>query len=197
MAAPRLFLPFATKGKQIELRAIEIKTEYDFGPYDAVSPIELADRMGVGIVDAVPFFDSLPERLRMTLLENGSRSWSAGSITARGELYVLPNPTHSEARRSPTLLEELVHQALGHPKSQLIEQDGVVIRTCQHDVEDEAYCVATALLMPYRELFNHLNAGRRLVDLPVPAPVSDECRTFRVKRAGLWKLHTARQRRAS
>jgi hypothetical protein len=73
----------------------------------------------------------------------------------------------------------------------------VVIRTCQHDVEDEAYCVATALLMPYRELFNHLDAGRRLVDLPVPAPVSDECRIFRVKRAGLWKLYTARLRRAS
>lgn len=197
MAAPRLFLPFATKGKQIELRAIHIKTTYDYGPYDAVSPIDLADRMDVGVVDAVRFFDSLPARLRISLLEDGSRSWSAGSITANGRLYVLANPTHSDARRSPTLLEELVHQALGHPKSQLIERDGVVIRTCQHDVEDEAYSVATALLMPYRELFNHLNAGRPLVDFHVPAPVSNECRLFRVKRAGLWRLYTARQRRAS
>lgn len=194
---PGLFLPFATKGKQIELRAIEVKSAYGYGPYDAVSPLDLADRMGVGIVDAVAFFDSLPERLRLALLEEHRRSWSAGSITAGGALYVLSNPTHSEARSSPTLLEELVHDALGHPKSQLIEQDGVVIRTCQHDVEDEAYCVATALLMPYRDLFNHLNAGLRLADLPVPAPVSDQCRLFRVKRAGLWRLYSARQGQAS
>lgn len=193
----QLFLPFATKGKQIELRAIEVKAAYGYGPYDAVSPLELADRMGVGIVDAVAFIGSLPQHLRAGLLEDHSRSWSAGSITVDGSLYVLPNPTHSEARSSPTLLEELVHDALGHPKSRLIEQDGVVIRTCEHDVEDEAYCVATALLMPYRDLFNHLNAGLQLADLPVPAPVSDECRLFRVKRAGLWKLYSARLRQAS
>jgi len=193
----QLFLPFATRGKQIELRAIEIKAACGCGPYDAVAPLELADRMDVGIVDAEAFFASLPERLRVALLETHSRSWSAGSITVADRLYVLLNPTQSEARSSPTLLEELVHDALGHPKSQLIEQDGVVIRTCQHDIEDEAYCVATALLMPYRELFNHLNAGLQLADLPVPAPVSDECRLFRVKRAGLWRLYSARQRQAS
>jgi Zn-dependent peptidase ImmA (M78 family) len=109
-------------------------------------------------------------------------------------LNVVANPEHSEARRTITLLEELVHEGLGHPKSQLIVQDGLAMRTCQHDVEDEAYSVAAALVMPYRELFNHLNAGSPLADLPVPAPVSTECRLFRVKRAGLWKLHVARQR---
>jgi hypothetical protein len=193
---PQLFLPFAIRGKDIELRAIELKAAYDFGPYDAVSPVELADRMGVGLVDPL-MFDTLPVEQRKALLEDYRRSWSAGSITVSGALFVVTNPTHSAARTSVTILEELAHEALGHPKSQLIERDGLVIRTCQHDVEDEAYCVAAALLMPYRDLFNHLNAGRPLKELAVPAPVSDECRAFRVKRAGLWKLFSARQRQAS
>jgi hypothetical protein len=51
--------------------------------------------------------------------------------------------------------------------------------------------------MPYRDLFNHLNAGRPLVDFPVPAPVSVDWRLFRVKRADFWKLHIARQRKPS
>lgn len=193
---PQLFLPFAIRGKDIELRAIEIKATHDFGPYEAVSPVELADRMGVGLVDPV-FFDTLDIGLRKALLEDHRESWSAGSITVNDTLFVLTNPTNSDARTSVTILEELAHEALGHPKSQLIKRDGLVVRTCQHDVEDEAYSVASALLMPYRDLFNHLNAGRPLGDLAVPAPVSDECRAFRVKRAGLWRLYSARQRQAS
>jgi hypothetical protein len=192
----QLFLPFATKGKLIELRAIDIKAAHGFGPYEAIHPIELANRMRVGIV-AAEWFDRLPVDLRTSLLGEYSRTWSAGSITVDGMLHVLANAEHSEARRTITLLEELVHEALGHPKSQLIVQDGVAMRTCRHDVEDEAYAVAAALVMPYRDLFNHLNAGRPLADLPVPAPVSTECRLFRVKRAGLWKLQVARQQHPS
>ncbi len=192
----RLFLPFAPKGKAIELRAIEIKARHGFGPYEAIDPIELANRMGVGIV-AAEWFDRLPVDLRASLLSDYSHSWSAGSITVDGMLTVVANPEHSEARRTITLLEELVHEALGHPKSQLIVQDGIAMRTCRHDVEDEGYAVAAALVMPYRELFNHLNAGRPLADLPLPAQVSTDCRLFRVKRAGLWKLHVARQGHSS
>jgi Zn-dependent peptidase ImmA (M78 family) len=142
---------------------------------------------------AADWFGRLPVDLRTSLLGDYSRSWSAGSITFDGMLNVVANPEHSEARRTITLLEELVHEGLGHPKSQLIVQDGIAMRTCQHDVEDEAYAVAAALVMPYRDLFNHLNAGRPLADLTVPAPVSDECRLYRVKRAGLWKLYIARE----
>lgn len=82
------------------------------------------------------------------------------------------------------MLEELAHESLGHPKSQLIQRGGLVIRTCAHDVEDEAYSVAAALLMPYRDLFNHLNASRPLANLSVPAPVSDEGRLPRVNAPG-------------
>lgn len=66
---PQLFLPFAIRWQDIELRAIEIKAARDFGPYEAVSPVELADRTGVGLVDPV-FFDTLDIGLRRALLED-------------------------------------------------------------------------------------------------------------------------------
>ncbi len=46
------------------------------------------------------------------------------------------------------------------------------MRTCQHDVESEAYEVATALLMPYQSTFNHLKQGGRMADIPAAVPVS-------------------------
>jgi hypothetical protein len=81
-----------------------------------------------------------------------------------------------------------VHVALGHPKSQLTTVDGVPLRTCQHEVESEAYAVATALLMPYRSTFNHLNDGGTVETIPAMVPVSSECRAYRTKMAGLWAM---------
>lgn len=46
--------------------------------------------------------------------------------------------------------------------------------------------------MPYKRLFNHVNAGNPLNELQTPVPVSRECRLFRVKRAGLWRIYMSR-----
>lgn len=186
-----LFLPFTDAGKAIELRAIELKSAYGMGPYESVDPAILAQRMGAVIVDAA-WFDTLPSEVWRSALVDWQSQWSAGSLTIADTLFILANPTHADTRRSVTLLEELVHHGLGHPKSKLMKTDGVVMRTCQHDIEDEAYAVATALVMRYRDLFNHINSGLPIADLPVAVPVSEACRLYRVKRAGLWRTYRAR-----
>ena len=175
------------------MRAIDLKRTYGLGPYAAVDPVTLAAKMGAHIVGP-EWFSTMPSSLRRAVLGEHSRRWSAGSITVDGRLVILANPKHADTRRSVTLMEELVHDGLGHPKSELLHQDGAVIRTCRHEIEDEAYGVATAILMPYRTLFQHVNAGRDLDELPTPAPVSSECRRYRVKTAGLWRVYAARQR---
>jgi Zn-dependent peptidase ImmA (M78 family) len=191
----KLFLPFTPGGKAIETRAIDLKRAHGFGPYVALDPETLADAMDAHIV-AKEWFASLPSALRNAVLIEHRDRWSAGSITVEGRLVILANPGHPETRRTVTLLEELVHHGLGHPKSELMERDGLVIRTCRHDIEDEAYAVATALVMPYRQLFAHVDAGRPLEELDTPAPVSQACRLFRVKRAGLWRVFQSRMRSA-
>jgi Zn-dependent peptidase ImmA (M78 family) len=143
--------------------------------------------MGVAVI-AESWFDRLEADHRDELLVDHGRSWSAGSVVVDDRLHVLLNPTHSPERHSPTLAEELVHLALGHPVSQLLVVDGLPMRTCQHEVESEAYAVATALLMPYRSTFNHLNGGGRMEAIPAAVPVSDACRAYRPKMAGLSRL---------
>ncbi len=181
------FLPFTPRGKAIEVKAIGIKEKHGYGAYDPVDPVDLASRMGVELIPE-SWFDRLDVDHRRQVLVEMGRDWSAGSLPVAGRTHVLLNPTHSPERRSPTLAEELVHVALGHPRSKLMTIDGVPIRTCQHDVESEAYAVATALLMPYQSIFNHIKAGKSIETIPAIVPVSAECRAYRTKMAGLWAM---------
>jgi hypothetical protein len=182
-----LFLPFTPKGKAIELKAIGIKKANGYGPYDLIDPRELAGRMNVVVIPEAWLEGLEADHRRAVLVDHGS-AWSAGSITVNERLHVILNPTHSVERQSPTLAEELVHRALGHPASQLQVVEGTTVRTCQHDVESEAYEVATALLMPYRSTFNHLKAGGSIATIPAVVPVSNACRSYRTKMTGLWRM---------
>lgn len=182
-----LFLPFTPKGKAIELKAIGIKRDFGFDPYELIDPMQLARRMGVALIPE-EWLSGLEEADREALLVDHGSAWSAGSITVRERLHVLLNPTHSVERQSPTLAEELVHEALGHPASQLIVVDGATMRTCHHEVESEAYAVATALLMPYRSTFYHLKEKGSIDTIPAAVPVSAACRAYRTKVAGLWRM---------
>lgn len=188
-----LFLPFTPKAKAIELKAISIKETHGIGPYAAIDPSDLAARMGVEIIPS-SWVDTLDPEHRRLLIDEFGRAWSAGSLVVDGRTHVLLNAGHSPERHSPTLAEELVHIALGHAKSKLMTIDGVPIRTCQHDVESEAYAVAVALILPYRTVFNHIRDGEPVETLPSPVPVSNECRAYRTKIAAMWPTALARLR---
>lgn len=186
-----LFLPFTAAGKATEETAIRIKDDYGFNPYDAVNPFRLAGRMGVEVVNST-WLPSLPPTMSRPVLEDFGRNWSAGSISCDGTLVVLLNPTHSGSRQLLSLAEELVHESLGHPKSQLVIRDGIGFRTCEHSIEDEAFAVAAALTVPYRPLFNHVNRGLSLESFDSGVPVSLAAVEFRVKRTGLWRTYQSR-----
>lgn len=188
-----LFLPFTPKAKAIEIKAIGIKKHHGIGPYEAIDPRDLAALMTVEIVPAA-WVDTLDPGLRRQLVDDIGHRWSAGSLVVDGRTYVLLNPGHSPERHSPTLAEELVHVALGHPKSQLKTVGGVPMRTCEHDVESEAYAVAVALILPYRTVFYHIRAGEPVETIPSPVPLSRECRAYRTKIAGMWPTAVARLR---
>jgi len=103
-------------------------------------------------------------------------------------------PATRPERHTPTLAEELVHMALGHPASQLMTVGGVPIRTCHHEIESEAYAVAVALVLPNKTVFNHINAGGAIDAIPAIVPLSPEARAYRTKVAGMWNTAQARAR---
>jgi len=66
---PDMFLPFTPKAKDIEIKAISIKSKFGYGPYDPIDPTELATRMDVSIVPDA-WINGLEDELRKPLLRD-------------------------------------------------------------------------------------------------------------------------------
>ena len=79
-----LFLPFAPKAKAIEIKAIGIKTVHGLGPYRAVDPRDLAERMGVELISASWFDFSSPSIVASSSTRSVHRGalghWSSAGV---------------------------------------------------------------------------------------------------------------------
>lgn len=184
-----LFLPFTPAGEKTELAAIEVKRRLGLGPYAAVDPFDVLAAVPARLVS----LDSFPPVVRRALTSHGS-AWSAigyGKSPADGHDLILLNPLHHNHRRRASLMEELVHVVLDHPKVRLdFSGNGRWRRPFEKEVEDEAYNVGAACMIPYRELFNALkHEGLCLEGLAARYDVSTRYIHYRINRAGLHRVY--------
>ena len=194
-----LFLPFTPVGERTEKKAIEVKAALGFGPYASVDPFEVLPVVPACLLTATEI-ERLPGPIRDVLLGQQSGTWSAvglGVSPATGEEIIILNPNHHEHRQRVSLMEEIVHIKLCHPRVSLqLGGDAVGGRSFCQAVEDEAFCVGAACLIPYQGLFNRIKAGKADPgELATEFNVSRDYVEYRIKRAGLfamWKKSKAR-----
>ena len=208
---PSLFLPFSANGKATELAAIEVKRRLGIGATAVVDPFAVLPAIPARLVDA--------SMLTSAMLSTCAAEWSGigfGRIGAAGEELIALNPTHTEARQRVTLMEEIVHIVLDHPKTTLTVRTGDTItanqisvtsalppsrsrarststssaRTYSATIEDDAFNIGAACVLPWPELYNAVH--RRHEDKVTIAQrflVSAELVAFRVNRAGLARVY--------
>jgi hypothetical protein len=123
----------------------------------AVDPHAVAATMGVPVINEPDQFAMLPPTLSDAML--GTREWSAGTLEGPRGLLIILNPIHAPTRLKVTLAEEIAHLVMGHPPSKIDPRIG--IRTYNANVEQEAFSVGGALVMPYGQLFRLAKAGSR------------------------------------
>ena len=103
---------------------------------------------------------------------------------------ILLNPGHHHHRQRASLMEEVVHIVSGHPKVPLRFGDGAWKRPFEKEVEDEAFNVGAACIVPYKLLFNAVkNEGLSASEIASQYVVSVAYVTFRIKRAGLYRVY--------
>lgn len=147
------------KARQCEIKAVRIRKYMKLSPYQQLDPQELATKLGMQIIS----LNELPESANLIvkqLLLNNVNSWS-GSSTGQlpdGSIFIVLNPAQSKGRRNATLMEEICHVLLGHKKSQLFYSlyEG---RDYNQTIEDEAFSVGAAALLPFEALSFHLKSG--------------------------------------
>lgn len=180
------FVPFiGGEAERLERCAIAAKQVFGVHAKASIEPWEVAKSVPVPIIEDRNDYLVLPDSVRATML--ASREWSAGTIDGPLGPMIFLNPIHARTRLKVTLAEELAHLVMGHPPSRIDGASGV--RTHDSSVEDEAFSVGGAMVMPYPKMFALAKTGTAIPEIAAEFEVSTAMARCRLNRCGLSKVH--------
>ncbi|HEX8637121.1 MAG TPA: ImmA/IrrE family metallo-endopeptidase [Pyrinomonadaceae bacterium] len=194
-------LPPTRKGRDYEIKAMGLR---DFAGLkrddERLDPFELARYAKLLVASFEQIEPFLSEESKAHLLNGGKDAWSGGAcsqILPDGKKLIILNPTHGENRQNATLMEEICHVFLGHKPSRLAienynKQGKVVARDYHHEIEEEAYSVGAAALVPYSALKRFVERGKTSREIARHFNVSRELVEYRMKISRLWEEYKAK-----
>ncbi|MCS6875161.1 MAG: ImmA/IrrE family metallo-endopeptidase [Pyrinomonadaceae bacterium] len=186
-------LPPTQKGRTYELKAMAIRDFAGLKEDDQpLNPFELARYARLVVVPFAEIEQFLSPQTREYLLNEGKNVWSGGVCSKSlptGERLIILNPTHSRARQNATLMEEICHIFLGHKPSKIHANSKDDLREYSFEVEEEAYSVGAAALVPFSSLKRMINKGLSSQQIANHFKVSRELVEYRIKVTGLWKRY--------
>jgi hypothetical protein len=195
-------LPPSRKSREYELRALGLR---DFAGLrnskQKLDPFSLARFAKLLVATFDQIAPMLTEETKAHLLGGGSNEWSGGACSQTlpdGRKLIILNPTHGKNRQNATLMEEVSHVFLGHKPSRLaIENktsDGkATARDYNADIEEQAYSVGAAALVPYAGLRSLVGEGRSSREIAKHYGGSRQLVEFRIKTTHLWKRYLEEQ----
>jgi uncharacterized protein DUF955 len=183
-----LLPPVSHKFREIERKAIGIRSFAGAGQNGRLDPYSLAQLLNLRVV-ALSDLKQLPGQTREHLAQ--SDEWSAGTtgLLPDGSRVIVINEKQSAGRRAATLMEEICHTLLGHDPSSIFGngKDGSGGRSFDVSVEEEAYSVGAAALLPYRALTECLSENQSVDQIAKRFGVTRALVEYRMKVLELWK----------
>jgi len=180
--------PEVGKWRMYERMALQIRGFAKVALAAKLDPFALAKSINVRVL----YLDDLiglSELSRASL--DVTDGWSGGATQALedGSHIVILNQRHSSGRQAATLMEEICHILFGHKPSKIsAEQTGG--RSYSFNVEDEAYSVGAAALVPYQSLKSFLISGASVRKIANHFGVTPSLVVYRAKGTGLGKFLT-------
>lgn len=149
--------PQVGRWRLYERMALQVRSFAGLGTNARLDPFDLAGSLNIRVVylkDVVGLSDSARAHL------DTIGGWSGGATPDLGDgsHVVILNDKHSLGRQRATLMEEICHVLFGHKPSG-IASNGLGGRSYNVSIEDEAYAVGAAALVPYRSLKDFLMSG--------------------------------------
>jgi hypothetical protein len=190
------FLPWSERSKKWEPHAVKLRELVPCKRGVPFDPWKLAPHVGLCVIECD--FPGLTEEEKAHMSGNASSHWSGGVFAKRlpdGRRICIINPYHDPRRNKVTLMEEISHCHLQHTPTQLTKKGDVRFRDFNRQMEEEAYGVGAAVLLPWSLFFPLLNAGYPVHELADEFAVTTELVMYRIKICGASSLYAARQRK--
>ncbi len=195
-------LPPTQKGRQYEIRAIGLREFAGLRRDDErLNPFELARYAKLLVAHFSQIEPFLSEETKAHLLGEGKDKWSGGACSQAlqdGRKLIVLNPTHNKNRQNATLMEEICHVFLGHKPSRLAiesydqqgkKQGKIIARDYNAEIEEEAYSVGAAALVPYAALRRFVEQGKTSREIARHFKVSRDLVEYRMKVSRLWEKY--------
>jgi Zn-dependent peptidase ImmA (M78 family) len=166
-------------------------------PVEARLPPErVAEYLGVELwtPNQVP---GITDDLLDQLLKIDPWGWSAAGLQVHDRGIIIYNPRHSPGRQVSDITHELAHFILDHQPAQIIlsaDLDGVSMRSFNQKQEDEANCLAWALLLPREALMVAKRRRFTLEQIAEQYGVTKSLATYRLNATGVERQLRARAR---
>ncbi len=190
------FLPWSERSKKWEPIAAKLRGLVPCKRGVPFDPWMLAPRVGLCVIDCD--FPGLSPEEKAHMLGGASSDWSGGVFAKPlpdGRRICMINPCHSHRRNKITLMEEISHCHLRHTPTLLTKKGDTRFRDFNKHMEEEAYGVGAAVLLPWSLLFPLLNAGYTIDELAEEFDVTTNLVVYRIKICGASSLYAARQRK--
>lgn len=180
--------PLKGKWRVYEREAARIRVFAGVGEQEPLDPFRLAESLNFKVI-ALGAVEGLSEAAREQL-DRPDPGWSGVTIPQLndGTRLIILNMRQSRRRQAATLMEEICHVLLGHKPSQVAATAGALGaggRTYDEAIEEEAYAVGAAALVPYQALTARLGAGHTVKDIAKHFGVSQALIKYRVRVLGL------------
>lgn len=177
--AADLLPKIGTKWCTYEKKALEIRKMAGVGIGVRFEPELLAKLLNYQILKLTAI-EGLPESARAIIASNDQ--WSGAAIPTNPDLdgpagLIIINDLQSPRRQRATMMEEICHLLLGHQPSR-IDQNG---RTYDHRIEEEAYAIGAATLLPFKPLREMVQSERSIRAIADHFEVSTQLVNYRLK----------------
>ena len=189
-------LPSTQKGRSYEIHAIGLREFAGLRRDDQrLNPFDLARYAKLLVASFEQIEPFLTEETKAHLTGVGKDKWSGGASSQTlpdGRKLIILNPTHGKNRQNATLMEEICHVFLGHKPSRLAienkNKDGKIIaRDYNAEIEEQAYSVGAAALVPYSALSRFVKLGKTSREIARHFDVSYQLIEYRMKVSRLWQ----------
>ncbi len=189
-------LPPTRKGRDYEIHAIGLREFAGLRRDDErLNPFELAAYAKLLVAPFEQIEPFLTEETKAHLLNTGKDKWSGGACSQplpNGRKLIVLNPTHTKNRQNATLMEEICHVFLGHKPSRLAiknrnKNGEIIARDYNAIVEEQAYSIGAAALVPYSALKRFVEKGKTSREIAGHFNVSYQLIEYRIKVSRLWK----------
>jgi Zn-dependent peptidase ImmA (M78 family) len=168
-----------------ERAALRIRGELNLASNDPLNSRDLAQYLGVSIVDA----ETLVGRRALEEIERlQAFAFSAATFEIADRKIVVVSPLRSEGRQNSDIAHELSHIMLRHALSEIRELNGVPFRTCKPDEEEEATTFGGILLLPRPLLLSASRRRSSVEDIALESRVTIDMARFRYNASGIGRL---------